>query len=197
MKKRLGAVERLFPMPCALVVGGTLDDADTLAVAWINVVSSTPPTVAMGLRESRHTLAHIRRTGSFTVNIPTARMAAQLDYCGMASGAKTDKFAATGLTLEPSSVVETPLIAECPFNLECTVTQQVTVGSYVVVMGEIVEAHAEIDVLRDPDGDIVDMAALDPLVYIAGAREYHRLGGKVADAYSAGRIFMAEETPAE
>ena len=30
MKKRLGAVERLFPMPCVLVVGGTMEEADTL-----------------------------------------------------------------------------------------------------------------------------------------------------------------------
>ena len=46
MKKTIGAVERLFPMPCPLVVGGTLDRADALAVAWINIMASTPPTIA-------------------------------------------------------------------------------------------------------------------------------------------------------
>jgi len=192
MKKRLGSVERLYPMPCTLVVGGTLEHADTLAVAWINIVSSTPPTVAMGLRESRNTLALIRTNGTFTVNLPTASMAAQVDFCGITSGASTDKFSATGLTLEPSAFVEAPLIAECPFNLECRVTNEVTVGSYVVVLGEILEAHADVSVLTDPEGTIVDMDALDPLIYIAGSREYRKLGNKVADAYSAGRIFMGE-----
>jgi flavin reductase (DIM6/NTAB) family NADH-FMN oxidoreductase RutF len=193
VKKRLGPIERLFPMPCALVVGGTMDDADTLAVAWLNIVSSTPPTVAMGLRESRHTLELIRRTGTFTVNIPPASLAAEVDFCGTTPGAKSDKFATTGLTLTPAAVVDAPLIDQCPFNLECRVTEEVMVGSYVVVLGEVVESHAEESVLRDPAGDVVEMAALDPLVYIAGAREYWRLGSKVADAYSVGRKFSAEE----
>ena len=46
---------------------------------------------------------------------------------------------------------------------------------------------ADEDILVSPDGDVVDMDALDPLVYIAGAREYRRLGGKVADAFSIGQ----------
>jgi len=193
MKKRLGPVERLFPMPCALVVGGTIEHADTLAVAWINIVSSTPPTVAMGLRESRHTLELIRRTGTFTVNVPPSSLAAEVDYCGTTPGGKTDKFAATGLTLTASAVVDAPMIAQCPFNLECRVTEEVVAGSYVVVLGEIVESHADTSVLRDPEGDVVEMSALDPLVYIPGAREYWRLGEKVADAYSVGRKFSASE----
>jgi len=194
MKKRLGPVERLYPMPCPLVVGGTLEHADTLAVAWINIVSSTPPTVAMGLRESRYTLGLIRGNGSFTVNVPTTAMAAQVDVCGTTNGRTTDKFAVTGLTLAPSAIVETPLIEQCPFNLECRVVEEVRVGSYVVVIGEIVEAHAEEGILSDPDGTVVDVAALDPLIYIAGSREYRGIGAKVADAYSVGKTLMGDAT---
>lgn len=186
-KKLLGPVERLFPMPCPLVVGGTTDTADTLAVAWINIVSSTPPTIVMGLRESRHTLALIRSTGSFTVNVARASMATEVDYCGLVSGKTADKFMNARLTLERSSVVETPIIKECPFNLECRVFNEVEVGSYVVVFGEIVQAHADEGILVEGDGDQIDMDALDPLVYIAGVREYRRLGPKIADAFSVGK----------
>lgn len=187
MKKRLGPVERLFPMPCPLVVGGTMEQADMLAVAWINIVASTPPTIAMGLRESRRTLELIRETGTFTVNIPTAEQAAVVDFCGITTGRKTDKFAVTGLTAEPGAVVPTPIVAECPYNIECRVTEEVAVGSYVVVLGEIVEAHADEAILASSDGDLIDVAALDPLVYIAGSREYRRLGEKVADAFEVGK----------
>lgn len=186
MKKRLGPVERLYPMPCPLVVGGTIDNADALAVAWINIVSSTPPTIAMGLRESRRTLELIDETGSFTVNVAPASLAAAVDFCGINTGRQVDKFAATGLTLIPGSLTATPIIEQCPFNLECRVTEKTRAGSYVVVLGEIVEAHADEHVLVDPDGDLVDMDKLDPLVYIAGMREYRRLGEKVADAFSVG-----------
>jgi len=187
MKKRLGPIERLYPMPAVLVLGGTMEHADALACAWINVVASTPPTVAMGIRSSRRTLELIRATGEFTVNVPDTSLVAALDYCGIVSGrASAEKLADAGLTLEPGAVISAPLIAECPYNLECRVTQEVTVGEYVVVFGEIVEAHANEDILR-PGTDVVEMEALDPLVYIAGAREYRALGPKVADAYSIGR----------
>jgi len=196
MKKRLGAVERLFPMPCVLVVGGSADDADVLTVAWINVISSTPPTIAMGLRRTRRTLELIRANGgTFTVNVPDVALAAQVDYCGIVSGRAADKFAAAGLTLAPSSVVGTPLIEECPYNIECRTVQEVEVGEYVVVLGEIVECHAEERVLR-PGTDIAEMDALDPLVYIAGAREYRGLGPKIADAYRIGDVYRAEPSDA-
>lgn len=187
MKKLLGPLERLYPMPCPLVVSGSLGHAGVLTVAWINIVSSTPPTIAMGLRESRATLDLIQLSGSFTVNVPTASMAAVVDYCGLVSGRAHDKLAATGLTLTASAVVDAPIIEECPFNLECRVTAEHTVGSYRVILGEIVEAHADEAVLVDEAGTLVDVEKLDPLVYIAGSREYRRLGEKVADAFSVGR----------
>ena len=186
MKTTLGPIERIYPMPCVLVVGGTVDHADTLAVAWLNVISSTPPTVAMGLRRTRHTLELIRATGEFTINVPDTSMAAAVDYCGTVSGRSADKFADARLTLAPSAVITTPIIAECPFNLECRVTQEVPVGEYVVVFGEIVESHAEERLVR-PGTDIVEVDALDPLIYIAGSREYRAIGPKVADAYKIGK----------
>lgn len=186
MKKQLGAVERLYPMPCVLVVGGTLEAADVLTVAWINIVSSTPPTVAMGLRKTRGTLELIRAERSFTVNVPGTELAAEVDYCGITSGKTTDKFEATGLTLRRAEAVVTPVIDECPYNLECKVTGEVEVGEYVVVLGEVVESHAEESIL-DAEGKLVDVDLLDPIAYIAGTREYRRIGSKVADAYSIGK----------
>jgi flavin reductase (DIM6/NTAB) family NADH-FMN oxidoreductase RutF len=186
MKKRLGPSERLYPMPCPLVLGGTMDDAHALAVAWVAIGGSTPPTVMMALRRTRHTLEFIRATGEFTVNTPQAGQAAVVDYFGTTSGRAHDKFAECGWTLEPASVVSAPLIAECPYNLECRVTSEVEAGEYVIVIGEILEAHAEESVLDDA-GVNVDVARLDPLIYIPGTREYRRIGEKVADAYSVGK----------
>ena len=191
MKRQLGPSERLYPMPCPLVVGGTMDEADVLAVAWINIVSSTPPSIAMGLRRTRRTLELIRQTGEFTVNLPSTSLATQVDYCGLVSGRKHDKFATAGLTLERGAVLSTPLIAECPYNLECRITNEVAVGEYVVVIGEILESHADESIL-DETGEKVDVTALDPLVYIAGSREYRGLTPKLADAFSIGKTLMTD-----
>ncbi|MDP2183589.1 MAG: flavin reductase family protein [Actinomycetota bacterium] len=186
MKKRLGPSDRIYPMPSPLVVGGTMEKADTMAVAWIGIASGAPPSIGMALRNTRHTLELIRETGEFTVNIPSASQAAVVDYCGITSGRDHDKFAETGLTRTPAAVVATPLIEECPYNLECRVTHEVEVGEYVFVIGEVVETHAEESVL-DETGAKVDVDLLDPLVYIAGSRDYRRLGEKIADAFSVGK----------
>lgn len=191
MKRRLGPSANLYPMPCPLVVGGTLGHAGALPVAWIGIGSGTPPSVAMAVRGSRNTLSLVRENGSFTVNVPRAGDAATVDYFGLVSGRDRDKFADTGWTLEPAAVVEAPLVAECPYALECRVTREVDAGEYVLVVGEIVETHADESVLGE-DGK-VDVAALDPLVYIPGAREYRRLGEKVADAFAAGRALAPPE----
>ena len=190
MKRTLGPTDRLYPMPCPLVLGGVDDDADTLPVAWIGIASHTPPSVSMALRNSRHTLAMIRKTGEFTVNFPTSEMAEVVDFCGIVSGRDRDKIAQTGLTLAPSSLVTPPLIAECPYNLECRVTHEIEIGEYVLVIGEIIESHAEEGILDDT-GEKVDVAALDPLIYIAGSKEYRKVGEKVGDAFEIGKALRS------
>lgn len=186
MKKRLGPSDRLYPMPVPLVCGGTIERADACAVAWIGVCATNPPRVALALRESRYTLELIRESGTLTINTPRAADAAVVDYFGITAGRTTDKFAVTGWTLEPSDAVEAPRIAECPYQMECRVTHEIPLGSHVLLVAEVVESHADESVL-DAEGLMVDVAALDPLIYIAGSREYRRLGEKITDAYTAGK----------
>lgn len=189
MKKPLGPSERLYPMPVPLIVAGTLTDVDVMPAAWVNVVSSTPPTLALGIRRSRATLERIRVTREFTVNVASASLATEVDFCGIVSGRMLDKIAVAGFTLSSGTATRTPIIDQCAYNLECRVTNELEVGDYVVVFGEIVQTHAEEDVLTE-DGRMVDIAKLDPLVYIAGQREYRRLGEKVADAFRVGKELM-------
>lgn len=185
-KRRLGPSDRLYPMPAVLVCGGTMDEADACTVAWTGICATNPPRIAIALRESRHTLSLVRRSGTLTVNTPRASDAAVADYFGTTPGRDVDKWAASGWTLEPSAVVEAPRIAQCPYQLECRVTHEIELGSHVLLIAEVVEAHADESVL-DATGEKADVALLDPLVYIAGSREYRRLGERVADAYSVGR----------
>ncbi len=185
MKRRLGPTERLYPMPTPLIVGGSGDRVGVMAVAWIAIAGSTPSSIMMAVRSTRHTLALIRETGEFTVNVPSVKLAEAVDYCGIVSGRNTDKFADTGLTPVPGAVVATPIVTECPLNLECRVLQEIPNGEYVIVIGEIVETQVDEEIM-DEAGRI-DVDALDPLVYMPSTREYRGLTGKVADAFKIGR----------
>ena len=185
MKQRLSVKPLLYPMPTPLIAAAYEGERGLFTAAWIGMVSGTPPTIGIAIRSTRNTLRLIEASGEFTVNIPRVGMEAAVDFCGIASGRDTDKFDAAGLTAEPASIVSAPLVAECPFNIECRVVEIHPMGEYRLVMGEIVETHAEVGILT-PDGKTVDVGLLDPLVYIPGTQEYRGLGPKVADAYSVG-----------
>ena len=185
MKQQVNSKTLFFPMPAVLIAAGRGDDIGLCTVAWAGLVSGTPPTIAVGLRDVRHTRALVEAAGEFTVNIPRAGMEAALDFCGIEAGGGAAKWIAGGLTPAAASAVGAPIVAECPMVLECRVAEVHEVGSYHVVFGEIVAVQADEDVLT-PDG-VVDVEALDPITYVPGLREYRALGRKLADAYSVGK----------
>ncbi|HEY5275376.1 MAG TPA: flavin reductase family protein [Coriobacteriia bacterium] len=184
MKKQLSAKPLLFPMPATLVAAAHDGEMGLITVAWIGMASGTPPTIGMAVRTTRNTLRLIEASGDFTVNVPRVGMEEAVDFCGIVSGKGIDKFAAAGLTAAPASIVSAPIVAECPFNIECKVVGIHEMGQYRLVLGEIVETHADEEVLNP--GGKVDIGLLDPLLYVPGMQEYRGVGPKVADAYVVG-----------
>jgi flavin reductase (DIM6/NTAB) family NADH-FMN oxidoreductase RutF len=170
-----------------LVVSGTGDNANIMTVVWGSIVSGNPPTIGIAVNKHRYSLELIRENREFTVNIPSKDLVAEADYCGLASGSKTNKFLDTGLTAIDGSIVKTPLIKECPYNIECKVIQEVEVGDWILVLGEIVEAHIDEDKLVKSDRIIPDYAKIQPPSYFGNAREYRGIGEICGDAFSIGK----------
>ena len=162
MKKQLGPRDIIFPVPAALVVSGASERANIVTVAWIGMMASDPPILAISLRDQRYSLGTIRKEKQFTVNIPPAAFFRETDYCGLVSGRNRRKFAECGLTPIPASVVETFLIEECPFNLECKVVNEVQFGDWIVTFGEIVETHVDADKIDDATGRLDYLQARPP-----------------------------------
>ena len=190
MKTRLGPSGTFFPIPSALVVSGTMKKPNIITIAWIGIMSSTPQTLAISLRKTRYSLVLIRDLGEFTVNIPPANLFKEVDYCGLVSGRSTDKFEDAGLTPLESVVVASPIIKECPYNIECKVTGEIELGEWVMILGQIVETHADEDKIDSSDHKI-DIAKVNPLVYCATIREYWELGRKLGNGFSAGKEIAA------
>lgn len=184
-KVQLGTRDILFPVPAALVVSGTPENPNILTVAWIGIMSSVPPTIAISLKKSRYSLKLIRNTSEFTVNIPPSHLFKETDYCGIASGSKRNKFEDTNLTPLKSKKIQTPIIKECPFNMECKVQKEIELGGWVMILGDILETHIDEDKIDKPKKRI-DIAKVDPLVYCATVREYWQLGQKLGDGFKAG-----------
>ncbi len=188
MKTTFGPQRILFPSPVALVVTGDMDHANIVTIAWVSLLTSIPPSLGISVGTKGQSGELIKKNKEFTVNIATVDIMTEADFCGINSGKDIDKFAATGLTKMPSSVIKAPIIKECPLNLECRLIASGMVGRTNHFIGEIVETHIDTDKLKDPEKfGSVDIGMFNPLIYIGGAREYRRIGDKVGDAYSVGK----------
>jgi flavin reductase (DIM6/NTAB) family NADH-FMN oxidoreductase RutF len=187
MKKQLGPSDALFPVPASLVVSGVKDNANIIAIAWIGIASSTPPTIAISVKNSRHSLGLIRSTREFSVNIPLSSSFIEVDYCGTTTGRIRNKFVDTGFTPIKSLMIKPPIIKECPYNMECKVTHDIMIGDYALILGEIVETHIDEDKADTSNRAGIDMSKMAPLVYCARVREYREMGALLGHAFKAGK----------
>ncbi len=119
MKTTFGPQRILFPLPTTLVVTGTMENANIVTIAWVTLLTSKPPTLGISVGQKGFSGEAIQKNKNFTVNIASADIMVESDFCGITSGKDLDKFEKTGLTKMPSQIIESPIIKECPFNIKC------------------------------------------------------------------------------
>ena len=188
MKTTFGPQKILFPLPASLVVTGTMEKANIVTIAWVSLLTSSPPTLGVSIGTKGYSGDEILKNKNFTVNIASADIMTETDFCGITSGKDVDKFEKTGFTKMQSKHISSPLIKECPLNFECKLVNSSVFGTTNHFAGEILEVHMDTDKMGDTnDYTSLDIEAMNPLIYIGGAREYRKLGEKAGDAYQVGK----------
>lgn len=128
----------LNPVPAVMV---TCADGEgkpnIITLAWAGTINSDPPMLSISVRKSRYSHGLIKERGQFVVNLTTEKLVKAADYCGVKSGREMDKFAATGLTPEKSTLVQVPSIKESPVNIECVVRDVIELGSHDMFLADI------------------------------------------------------------
>ena len=167
MKIKKNPWTALFPCPVVLVtcVDSKLKP-NIITLAWTGTVCSEPPIIALGIRPTRYSYKLIKYQKEFVVNIPTAKILKQSDYCGVTSGKTVNKFSETKLNQEKAIKVKAPLIRECPVNMECILKDVSPLGVHDIFLGEIVQVHVDEDILDDKGN--IDCAKSNPFVFNQG-----------------------------
>ena len=160
------------PLPPVMVTVGDENNSNIITIGWTGILATVPPKTYISVRPSRHSFAMLSQRGEFVINLPSVSLAKEVDYVGIYTGAKVDKFEKCGFTKTKSNKVTPPTIGECPIALECRVTEVIPMGSHHVFVADIVSVSVK-EELIDKDGKIrFDKA--DLLAYAHG--EYYALG---------------------
>ena len=96
----------LGPLPPVMVSCGSGETDNIITVAWTGITCTHPPKTYISIRPSRHSYPIIRETGEFVINLAPASLVRAVDYCGIYTGAKVDKFEKCGLTRAPAQAVQ-------------------------------------------------------------------------------------------
>jgi flavin reductase (DIM6/NTAB) family NADH-FMN oxidoreductase RutF len=181
----MGPQTLIYPMP-ALLVGANVDDKPNfMTVAWSGIANGEPPMISVAIRYTRYTLRGIRQNLTFSVNVPSADMVREIDYCGLTHGSEVNKVEVCQFKVFYGKLSNAPLIEQCPINLECKVVNILDLGSHSLVIGRIEETHISEDCLTNGKPDV---SKIKPLSYIrAPAQRYQALGEVIAKAFSIGK----------
>ena len=133
----------LYPNPVMLVSSTHKRKESIITLAWGGTCSSNPPYVSVAIRKNRYSYDLIINSKEFVLNLPTASMLEQVEFCGTKSGLEFDKWKECNFTKGKSVNVKTPYIVECPVSLECKLHQIVELGTHDLLIGEVVAVHLD------------------------------------------------------
>jgi flavin reductase (DIM6/NTAB) family NADH-FMN oxidoreductase RutF len=158
----------VVPRPIALV--STLDGQGARNLApysFFNLCSASPPIVHFAATRARDSIANVRSTGEFVVNVVGEELAPAMHASSAQTAREEDEFELAGLQAAPSRAVGPPRVAQARVALECRLRELVQMGEGTIVFGDVVHVHVARAVWRE---GAVDPALLRPLARLGGDR---------------------------
>ncbi len=188
MRKDLGSLPAMFPMPVLMVATyGEDGKVDVMNVAWGSICGMDK--IALYLAPERKTLKNIRAKKAYTVALADEAHIKEADFLGTASGnTMADKFERTGLHAVKSEHVDAPVIEEFPLTMECKLEEAVEMFGEIRVIGTIVNVVAD-DKVLDEKGK-VDASKLNAIMFDQYRNTYYTAGKEIARAWHVGAEFM-------
>lgn len=147
--ERYGLVTSLVvPRPIGWISTASASGAPNLApYSFFAALSANPILVgaSIGHRKGvpKDTLANIRETGAFCVNVCSDDLLEAMNQSSSEVGPEVDEFRLAALTARPGVAVEAPWVEEAPAVLECSLFKEVTLGEApnIFVIGRVEAIH--------------------------------------------------------
>ncbi|TAA38447.1 flavin reductase family protein [Pseudoxanthomonas winnipegensis] len=131
----------LEPGPVVLVSSAHASARDIMTMGWHMMVEFSPSLLACVIANGNRSFELVRASRQCVINLPTEALLDTVVRIGNCSGNEVDKFEAFGLTAQPASQVQAPLIAECHASFECRLHDDRLVERHNLFVWEVVKAH--------------------------------------------------------
>jgi len=166
------------PRPIGWISTRGVDGVDNLApYSFFNAVAYVPPQVMFSSTsakedrgDTKDSVANIRETGVFAVNIVEYAMRDKMNRTSGSWGRNVDEFVDAGIEKAACHTIDCPHVAGAPAVLECRMTQIVKIegAANFVVFGEVTGVHLRDDCIVD---GAFDVTRFNPLARL-GYRDY-------------------------
>ncbi|CUH75779.1 flavin reductase family protein [Tropicibacter naphthalenivorans] len=163
------------PRPIGWISTRGADGQDNLApYSFFNACAYVPPQVmfcSTSAKEDRgdtkDSVAHIRETGVFCVNIVEYAMRDAMNVTSGQYRKEVDEFVEAGLEKAECDTIACARVAAAPANLECRMTQIVKLegAANFAVFGEVTGIHMRDDCMKDGMFDVLSFNPLSRLGY--------------------------------
>ncbi|MEO3415678.1 flavin reductase family protein [Roseovarius sp. CAU 1744] len=163
------------PRPIGWISTRGAEGRDNLApYSFFNAVAYHPPQVMFSSTnakpdrgDTKDSIANIRETGVFCVNIVEYAMRDVMNQSSGPWGKEVDEFDHAGIDKAECTTISCPRVAAAPASLECKLTQivQLPGAANFVAFGEVTGVHMRDDCLVDGAFDVTRFNPLTRLGY--------------------------------
>ncbi|SNR31969.1 flavin reductase family protein [Halorubrum vacuolatum] len=159
------------PRPIAWVSSRGPAGENLAPYSFYTVAAVDPPTLLFApvatAAAPKDTLANAVATEAFVVNVVTRDLVEEMNASSATLEPEESEFDHAGVTPVEAVHVDAPRVAEASVSMECHLTEAIEIGGSTVVVGEVVYAHVDDDVLADGK---IDIDRLETVGRLAGNR---------------------------
>ncbi len=155
------------PRPIAWVSSRGPPGENLAPYSFFNVVAVDPPVVMFApvstAAAPKDTLANALETEAFVVNVVTRDLVEAMNASSATLDPVESEFEHAGVTAAEADRVDAPRVAEATVSFECELYDAHEVGGSTMVLGEVVRAHVDEDVLTNGKVDVGRLATVGRL----------------------------------
>lgn len=159
MKRNLGSLLALYPMPVTIVGTMIEEKVNWMQVAHVGIIGHDR--IMISCMKNHYTNKGIKESGIVSVNLVNEAMLPKVDYVGSVTGAKEDKSNVFAWYADENKA---PIIEEAPLAMACEVVDNYETETFDNFILKINATYVEEDKIREdgkPDYDKLNLVLFE------------------------------------